>query len=114
MSKRKDGGENKCQIVGEQKRNGRLVGAVDTSEELAEWRRLQWKNLNILSLAKRRERHQCHKESSWQAHQRRLCQKGKEQSHLSRSPDRVEGENQGERDSHLGERKKEKRIREEA
>ena len=28
-------------------RSGRLVGAAETSEELAEWRRVQWKNEHI-------------------------------------------------------------------
>ena len=32
-----------------------------------------------------------------------FCQKEKKQSHLSRSPDREEGESQGEREPHLGE-----------
>ena len=35
--------------------NGRLVGTADTSEEFAEWCRLQRKNLNKLSLPKRKE-----------------------------------------------------------
>ena len=35
-------------------------------------------------------------ESSWQVRQRRLCQKEKEQSRLSRAPDRKVGESQGE------------------
>ena len=43
------------------------------------------------------------RESSWQVHQNRLCQK--EQSLLSKSPDRVVGKSQGERELHLGERK---------
>ena len=34
---------------------------------------------------------QWHRESSWQVRQSRLCQKGKEQSRLSRAPDRKEG-----------------------
>ena len=38
---------------GEEKRNGRLVGAAETSKERAEWHRLQQKNLNILGLLKR-------------------------------------------------------------
>ena len=33
----------------------------------------------------------CHRESSWQVCPNRLCQKGKEQSRLSRAPDRKEG-----------------------
>ena len=45
-------GQNKNQIGGEEKRNGRLVGAAQTSKERAQWRRLQWKNLNILGLRK--------------------------------------------------------------
>ena len=47
-------GQNDSQIV-EEKRNGRLVGAAETSKERAEWRRLQRKNLNILGLPKRKE-----------------------------------------------------------
>ena len=48
------------------------------------------KNLSILSRSKRKERPQCHKVSSWQVDQSRLCQKKKELSHLPRSPDREE------------------------
>ena len=84
-------GQNESQIVGEKKRNGRLVGTAETSKERAEWRRLQQKNLNILGLPKRKEWPQCHRESSWQVHQSRLCQKEKEQSRLSRVSDH-EGE----------------------
>ena len=52
------------QIEGEEKRSGRLVGAAETSKELAEWRRIQRKNLNILGLLKRKGWPQCHRESS--------------------------------------------------
>ena len=38
-------GRNENEIVGEEKRNGRLDGAAETSKERAEWRRLQRKNL---------------------------------------------------------------------
>ena len=48
---------------GEKKRSDRLVGDAETSKELAEWRRLQGKNLNILSMPKRKEWLQCHKGS---------------------------------------------------
>ena len=57
----------------------------------AEWRRLQRKNLSILGLLKRKGWPQCHRESSWQVRQSRLCQNRKEQSRLSRAPDRKEG-----------------------
>ena len=33
----------------------------------------------------------CHRESSWQVRQSRLCQKGKKQSRLPRAPDRKKG-----------------------
>ena len=46
--------QNESQIGGEEKRNGRLAGAAETSKELPEWRRLQQKNLNILGLLKRK------------------------------------------------------------
>ena len=49
------------------------------------------KNLSILGLLKRKEWPQCHRESSWQVRQSRLCQKKKEQSHLSRVPNCKEG-----------------------
>ena len=52
----------------------RLVGAAETSKELAEWR------------------------------QSRLCQKEKEQSRQSKAKDREGGESQGEREPHLGEK----------
>ena len=96
-------GQNESQIIGEEKRNGRLVGAAETSKERAEWRRLQRKNLSILGLPKRKEWPQCHKESSWQERRSRPCQKEKEQSRLSRVPDHEGGESQGGRELHLGE-----------
>ena len=80
-------GQNESQIVGEEKRNGRLVDAAKTSKERTQWRRFfQRKNLNILGLLKRKEWPQCHRESSWQVRQSRLCQKKKKQSRLSRVP----------------------------
>ena len=82
-------GQNESQIEGEEKRNGRLVSAAETSKELAESRRLQRKNLNILGLLKRKEWPQCHRESSWQVCRSRPCQKEKEQSRLSRVPDQA-------------------------
>ena len=97
-------GKNESQIVGEEKRNGRLVGAAETSKEHAEWRRFQRKNWNILGLPKRKEWPQCHRESSWQEHRSRPCQKEKEQSCLSTAPDREGGESQGGREPHLGEK----------
>ena len=97
-------GQNESQIVREEKRNGRLVGAAEISKELAEWRRLQWKNLNILCLSKRKEWPQCHRESSWQERWSRPCQKEKEQNRLSRVPDHEGGESQGGREPHLGKR----------
>ena len=45
-------GQNESQIGEEEKRNGRFYGAAETSKELAEWRRLQRKNLSILGLPK--------------------------------------------------------------
>ena len=97
-------GQNESQTRGEEKKNGRLVGAAETSKECAEWRRLQQKNLSILGLPKRKERPQCHKESSWQERRNCLCEKEKEQSRLSRAPDHEGGESQGGQEAHLGER----------
>ena len=68
-----------------EKRNDWLLGASETSGELAERRRLQRKNLNKLGLPKRRELPQCHKESSWQGRQSRLSLKGP--VHRAISPD---------------------------
>ena len=76
-------GQNESQTGGEEKRNGRLYGAAETSKERAEWRRLQRKNWNILGLPKSKEWPQCHRESSWQERRSRPCQKEKEQSRLS-------------------------------
>ena len=95
-------GQNESQIVGEEKRNDRLVGASETSKERAEWRRLQPKNLSILGLLKRKEWPQCHRESSWQERRSHLCQK--EQSHQSKAPDHERGESQGGREPHPGEK----------
>ena len=76
---------------------GRLVGAAETSKELVKWRRLQRKNLNILGLTKKKEWPQCDNKSSWLVRRSRLCQKEKEQSRLSRAPDRKMRESQSER-----------------
>ena len=84
-------GQNESQIVGEKKKNGRLVGAAETNKERAELCRLQRKNLNILGLPKRKELSQCHRESSWQERRSRPYQKEKEQSRQSKAPDH-EGE----------------------
>ena len=65
------------QIKGEEKTNGRLVGASETSKERAEWRRLQRKNLNILGVLKRNEWPHCYRESSWQVRRSCPCQKEK-------------------------------------
>ena len=96
-------GQNESQIIGEEKRNGRLVSAAETSKERAEWRRLQRKNLSILGLPKRKEWPQCHRESSWQERRSRPYQKEKEQSRLSKAPDHEGEESEGEREPHLGE-----------
>ena len=79
-----------------EKRSGRL--AAETSKELAEWRRLQRKNLNILGLLRRKEWFQCQRESSWQERRSHLFQKEKEQSRQSRVPDHEGGESQDERE----------------
>ena len=87
-------GQNESQIVGEEKRNGRLVDTAETSKERAEWPRLQRKNWSILGLPKRKEWPQCHRESSWQERRSRPCRKEKEQSRLSKVPDHEGGESQ--------------------
>ena len=84
-------GQNESQIERKEKRSGKLVGAAETSKEREEWHRLQWKNLNILGLLKRKEWPQCHRESNWQVCQSCLCQKEKEQSHQSKTPDHKGG-----------------------
>ena len=68
------------------------------TEELAEWRRLQQRNLTYWAC--RKEWPQYHKESSWQVRQ---SQKGKEQNRLSKAPDRKVEDSQGEREPHLAE-----------
>ena len=97
-------GQNESQIIAEEKKNGRLVGAAETSKERAEWGRLQRKNLNILGLPKRKEWSRCHRENSWQERRSGPCQTEKEQSRQSRVPDHEGGESQGGREPHLGER----------
>ena len=81
-----------------EKRNGRLVDAAETRKELAEWRRLQQKNLSIKSngekAAEKERVISKDRESSWQVRQSRLYQKEKEQRRLSKAPDRT-----GERES---------------
>ena len=88
---------------GEEKRCGRLVGAVEISKERAEWCRLQQRNLSILGPLRTKEWPQCHREISWHVRLSRSCQKEKEQSRLSRVPDHERGESEGEREPYLGE-----------
>ena len=38
--RRRGGGKDRARVREKEKRSGRLVGAVETSKELAEWRRL--------------------------------------------------------------------------
>ena len=61
-----------ARVGGDEKRDGRLVVAAGTSGKLAEWRRFQRKNLNILDLPKRKEWPWCHKMSSWQVRRRQV------------------------------------------
>ena len=96
-------GQNESHIIGEEKKNSRLVGAAETSKERAEWRRLQRRNLSILGLPKMKKWPQCHRESSWQERRSRPCQREKEKSHLSKAPDHQGGESQGGREPRLGE-----------
>ena len=103
-------GQNESQIVGEEKKNGRLVGAAKTSKNRAKWRRLQRKNWNKLGLLKRKKWLQCHRESSWQVHQGHPCQKEKEQSRQSRVPDH-EGERVKVSESHTLARERRIRVR---
>ena len=86
------------------KRIDKPVPAAESSGVLAEWPRLQRKNLNKLGLPKRKEWSQCNKKSSWQEYQSRLCQREKKQSHLSRLSDCEEGVDQGERKPQLREK----------
>ena len=46
--------QSESQVGGEEMRSGRLVGAAETSKELAEWRRLQRKILSMLGLLKKK------------------------------------------------------------
>ena len=88
-------GQNESQTGGEEKRNGRLYGAAETSKERAEWRRLQRKNLNILGLPKRKEWPQW--PSFWQGRLKNAgaaLAKRKKNSRLSRVSDHEGGESQ--------------------
>ena len=94
--------QDESQTGGEEKKNGRLVGAAKTSKERSEWRRLQQKNWSKLGLPKRKEWPQCHRESSWQERRSRPYQKEKEQSRLSRAPDHEGRESQDGQEPHPG------------
>ena len=96
-------GQNESQTVGEEKRNDRLVGVVETGKERAEWCRFQRKNWSILGLLKRKEWPHCHRESSWHVRRSRPCQKEKKRIRLSRVPYHERGESQDGREPHLGE-----------
>ena len=91
-------GQNESRIVEEERRSGRLVGAAEISKELAEWRRLQRKNLSILGLLKIRVA------SVPQREQLASTPEEKKQSRLSKVPHRMMVEWQGEREPHHGER----------
>ena len=71
-----------------EERNDSRIGAAETSEELAKWRRLKRKNLNKLGLPKRR----VSQSEQLAIRQRLLWQR--EKNHLSISPDREMGESQ--------------------
>ena len=66
------------------------------------------KTCNTLGLPKRKEWPQCHKEQLARMPEPPLP-KEKKQSHLSRSPDREEGESQDERELHLDQRERDQR-----
>ena len=107
--KRKDGQRDEDKNESQIQEKCRLVGAAETTKELAHGRNLQQKNLNKLGLLKRKESPQCHRESGLQVRQSRLCQK--EQSRQSRVPDREGEKSQGERERHLCERGRRIRAR---
>ena len=105
--------QSESQTGGQEKRNGTLVGAAETSKERAEWRRLQRKNLSILGLLKRKGWPQCHREreSSWRV--RRVgvfCQKKKEHSRLSRAPDHKKGIQYQRSKENSSKRKRKRRV----
>ena len=85
--------------------HGRLVGAAKTSKEIAEWRRLQRKNFpeneRVASVAYREQLASTSEPPFLKGME-------KEQSHLSKVPDRKVGESQGKREPHLGERERER------
>ena len=96
-------GENESQTGGEEKRNGRLYGAAETSKELAEWRRLQRKNWNILGLPKRKEWPQCQRERADGKNARAALSKRKRNRAVSPKYQIMGGESQDGREPHLGE-----------
>ena len=102
--------QSESQIGGEEKRNGRLVAVTETSKERAGWRKLERKYLSIPSLLKRKGWPRCHRESCWQVCQTCLCQKGKEQSRLSRAPDLKEGIQYQSSKENISKGKKKRRV----
>ena len=103
-------GQNETQIGGEENKSGRLVVAAETSKKLAEWRRLQRKNLNILGLLKSKEWPQCHRESSWQIHGGRFCQMERNRA-VSPEYQIMRGRGQDEQKPYLGMSKNEIKAR---
>ena len=96
-------GQNESQIVGEEKRNGRLVGAAETSKECAKWRRLQRKNLFTLGLPKTRVASVPQREQLARTPEP-LFVKGTGTEPSVQSIRSLGGESQGGREPHLGER----------
>ena len=97
-------GQIESKIIEEEKRNGRIDGAAETSKERAERRRLQQRNLNILGLLKKRKSGLSATERAAGKYAGAALAKKKEQSRLSRAPDHEGVESQGGREPHLGER----------
>ena len=63
-----------------------------------------------VGLLKSKEWLQCHKVSSQQKRQSRLCYKDKEQNHQYRLPDHEMGDSHGERGPHLGDKEMAERV----
>ena len=66
--------------------------------------------LEHFGLAEKERMARCHRESSSQERQSRLCQKENEQSFLSKVPNHIVKESQGKREPHFSEREREIRA----
>ena len=82
-------GQNESQIVGKEK--WQTCWCCRDQQRACRMAQASAEILEHTGPAEKKRWPQCHRDSSWQVRQCRLCQKGKELNRLSRAPDHKEG-----------------------